>query len=341
MQRYQKICVVVFLVLMVNALFSSPLAAQKLRERIKNALLQKIDAKALQQDVDSTLYPLEYDGYQRSYYLYVPKSWDKKTPIPVVFLFHGGGGGARGALYSYELEKKAEEAGFLLVAPNGTGESKNILLTWNVEFGFGFAQKNKVNDIGFVNALLDKLEKEYPVDQKRIYATGMSNGAIFCHFLAAQPGSRFAAIAPVVGTVGGKEQNETDWHTPPRPQVPVSVCMIQGLLDQHVSVKGGLQEKSVTEPKILMSASDTIDFWVNANTCNPVSVSTYDESMKTTIHNFGGGRNGTEVITYVIHNMGHAWPGSTRVPRKGSDKPAADFPGNEIIWKFFSTHPRR
>lgn len=340
MNKHQHFWVVLFLVLIINMTCSSPLTAQWLRERIKNALLHKMDDKALQQKVDSTLYQLDYDGYQRSYYLYVPQSWDKKTPLPVVFVFHGGGGGARGALYYYELEKKAEEAGFLLVAPNGTGESKNVLLTWNVEFGFGFAQKHKVNDIGFVNVLLDKLEKEYPVDQKRIFATGMSNGAIFCHFLAAHPGGRFAAIAPVVGTVGGKDQQEKNWHMPPRPDMPVSVCLIQGLIDQHIPIKGGLQEKSIGEPKILMSASDTVDFWVTANGCNSIATSTYDEPMQTTIHHFGNGRNGSEVTAYVIHNMGHAWPGSSRVPGKASDKPSSAFPGNDIIWNFFSTHPR-
>jgi len=319
---------------------SGLLQAQRVREAIKGFISDRVDKKALQQEVASTFHELEHGGYQRSYYLYLPSKWDKTSALPVVFLFHGGGGGARGALYFYELEKKAEEAGFMLVTPNGTGESKHALLTWNVSFGFGFAQKNKVDDIGFVNALLQKLESEYPIDSKRIFATGLSNGAIFCHFLAAAPGNRFAAIAPVVGTAGGRDEGEKSWHRPPEPQVPVSVCIIQGLIDEHVPIAGGQQIKSIAAPKEMWSASQTIDLWVQANACDSAPVTRFDAKMNATVHHYKNGRNNSEVIAYIIHDMGHAWPGSTRAPRAGSDKPSPNFPGNDIIWEFFRTHPR-
>lgn len=340
MKTANRVAITLILIGLIGLLCSHPLEAAKLREKLKSFLLQRIDDKALDQPVESKLHYLSHGGYKRSYYLYVPDSWDKRSSLPVVFLFHGGGGGARGALYYYELEKKAEEAGFLLVSPNGTGESEHVLLTWNVIFGFGFAQKNNVDDIGFVNALLEYLEMKYPIDPKRIFATGLSNGAIFCHFLASQPGNRFAAIAPVVGTAGGKDQNEKDWHKPPTPQIPVSVCIIQGLIDKSVPITGGLQNRSMGEPKMMLSASDTIDFWVTANNCKPAASTSYNAKMKTTVHHFTDGANQSEVTAYILHNMGHAWPGSTRVPRKGSDAPSPDFPGNDIIWDFFKTHPR-
>jgi polyhydroxybutyrate depolymerase len=316
-------------------------AGAGLRNRIKTAIIERIDEKSGEQQVLSTLHQFEHAGRQRSYYLYLPSSMSKEKLWPVVFLFHGGGGGARGALFYYEMEKKAEESGFILVAPNGTGEAKNVLLTWNVGFGFGYAQKNRIDEAGFITALIKDLEKRYPVDPDRIYATGMSNGAILCHLLAAQPDNRFAAIAPVVGTLGGREQHETGMHLPPAPQTPVSVCIIQGLLDQSIPINGGRQQRSVGEAKIVTSASDTIDFWVKANNCNTIASSTYMDSLKTSVHHFPGGKNNTTVTAYIIHNMGHAWPGSSRVPRKGSDKPATQFPGNDIIWDFFSSHPRQ
>lgn len=259
--------------------------------------------------------------------------------MPVVFLFHGGGGGARGALYSYGLENKADEAGFILVAPNGTGETENILLTWNVEFGFGYAQKNNVDDIGFVNAIIDQLSAEIAIDPKRIFATGLSNGAIFCHFLAAHSGNRFAAIAPVVGTAGGRDLEEKNMHMPPKPEKPVSVCMILGLIDEHIPIEGGRQKKSLGSPKFLLSASETIVFWVEANSCNPVASSTYNDRLQSTLFHYGNGREQSEVTAWVVHNLGHAWPGSTRTPRRGSDKPPQQFKANDIIWDFFKSHP--
>ncbi|GAB1355097.1 PHB depolymerase family esterase [Erysipelotrichia bacterium] len=329
-------------ILVVFALFSplNTVNAGKLREFIKDAMKKRIDEKALQHPVSSTRHNFEFEGRTRTYYLYLPTTWNKKDPIPVVFLFHGGAGGGRGALYYYELEAKAEEAGFMLVAPDGTGETENILLTWNVSFGFGYAQKNRINDTGFIAALLDKLSQEFPVDTKRIYATGLSNGAMFCHWLAAQPENRFAAIAPVVGTVGGKEQHEKDMHLPPVPQTPVSVCIIQGLVDEHVLIGGGAQKKSITEARELLSASATIDFWVRANGCDKTASTTFDQSLLSTVHHHANGRDGSEVTAYVVHNLGHAWPGSTRTPRKGSDKPPQQFKANDIIWDFFKNHPK-
>jgi polyhydroxybutyrate depolymerase len=337
----QKLAFSLFLALFTVASALTPAAeAQKLRERIKQALIGKLDQQSLKQNVSSTRLYFEHEGRKRSYYLYLPQKWDKKSLLPVVFLFHGGGGGGRGALYYYELEQKAEEAGFMLVAPDGTGEADNILLTWNVSFGFGYAQKNRVNDTGFIAALLQHLTNTYPVDDKRIFATGLSNGAIFCHWLAAQPENRFAAIAPVVGTVGGKDQHEKDFHLPPAPTKPVSVCIIQGLIDERVLIDGGIQKKSVTEAKEMLSASATIDFWVTANNCEKIASSTWNPELLSTVYQHANGRDGSEVIAYVVHNLGHAWPGSTKTPRRGSDKPPQQFKANDIIWDFFKSHHR-
>lgn len=314
-------------------------SAQYVREKLIGLLKNRFEQKGQDFAVEAKKYYLEHGGYKRSYYVYVPKKWDKKTPIPVVFLFHGGGGGAKGAISYYELEKKAESAGFLLVAPNGTGEFEDILLTWNVGFGFGYAHQKKVDDVGFVKTLLDHLEKTWPIDTRRVYATGLSNGAFLCHWLAAKLSDRFAAIAPVVGSLGGKEVHEKDWHTPPRPPNPVSVLIINGLIDDHVPIKGGLQKTSIAEPRLMYSASATIDFWVGANGCAPEAESFVDTARQASVFRHCGGRNGSEVIAYVLHNMGHAWPGSTKRPRAGSDEPSRVFPGNDVIWEFFLAHP--
>lgn len=328
-------------VLMAMFLLTSfRLPAQTFRKKIRDLLIRRIEGKALETAVKSEERTIQHGGLARSYYLYIPSRWDRKKKIPLVFLFHGGGGGARGALANYDFERKAEEAGFLLVAPNGTGEVKETLLTWNVSFGFGFAQSHGVDDLGFIRTLLENLEKEFPVDPDRIFATGISNGAILCHWLAAQPWNRLAAIAPVVGTFGGREAGEKEWHVPPKPATPVSVCIIQGLLDKHIPIGGGLQEKSVQAKKEVRSASDTVDFWVSANGCRDRSAPLLDPALKTMVmsHTCPGGN--PEVRVYILQNQGHAWPGSKNVPRRGADRPSPVFPANDIIWSFFKAHPK-
>ncbi|MFZ2956525.1 MAG: PHB depolymerase family esterase [Candidatus Ozemobacteraceae bacterium] len=303
-------------------------------------LLNRMEQKNRSMILAAEKMTLKCAGRERTYYVHVPVSWNHKDALPVVFLFHGGMGNAKQALQSYGLISKSDEAGFLLVAPNGTGPSREVMLTWNVGFGFGKAQKDHVDDIGFVKAVLDDIEKRYPIDSRRIFATGMSNGAFLCHFLAAQPGNRFAAIAPVVGAIGGKETKNKELTLPSQPLEPVSVMLINGLLDEHIPYEGGLQKKSVAEARFMASASDTVRFWIEADHCNASFTHRYDAKLKATVQTFTQGNNGTEVILYLLHNQGHAWPGAQALGRAFGDTPSSDFPGNELIWEFFKAHPR-
>ena len=316
------------------------LNGQWLKEKITNFVVKKIREKNKKFPIKSKKFSLIHNERERTYYVYKPSVSDENKKLPVVLLFHGGGGNARNAIYYYELEATAEKHDFLLVAPDGTGKAKDVLLTWNVEFGFGYAGQNDVDDYGFINKLLTKLEKEYQIDENRIYATGLSNGAIFCHFLAAQPENRIAAIAPVVGTAGGKKIKGKKIIMPPKPENPVSVCIIQGVEDKHVPINGGKQIESIKEPRYMVSASDTIRFWLKANHITDQPEVIHDKKLKATICKYSSGQNNTSVIAYLIHNLGHAWPGSKEKPYPRADAPPPQFPANEIIWKFFSSHPR-
>ncbi|NLI79833.1 MAG: prolyl oligopeptidase family serine peptidase [Candidatus Riflebacteria bacterium] len=284
---------------------------------------------------------IEHGGRTRRFYVHPPAGWDGTTPLPAVFFFHGGGGGGKHALASYGLVEKADDAGFLLVVPDGTGKIDGILLTWNVKFGFGEAARADVDDGGFVTALIDQVARDYPLDQDRLFATGMSNGGFLCHWLAARPDNRFAAIAPVVGSLGGRRQDQKDWQLPPTPVTPVSVLAINGLLDQHVPLAGGLQKKSLETAAFMTSASQTMRFWVEANGCREPPEVAEEPAKGFTCWRWTGGRGGTEVVQFVLHRQGHAWPGAKPQGRRQADPPDPDFAANDLIWKFFAAHPRK
>lgn len=285
-------------------------------------------------------YEITHNGLQRSYYVHEPKYWDKKKPVPAVFLFHGGGGNALQALKNYGMIDTSDFSNFLLIAPNGTGRLKESLLTWNVGCGFGYAEENNIDDCGFVNQLIKKLKTDYPVDEKRIYATGMSNGAFLCHWLAAQKNTPFAAIAPVVGSIGGAKIGSDVIITPPEPDRPVAACIINGELDEHVPLNGGLQKKSLGKARILSPVAESVLFWTKANGIEKSSEQYDDSILNASVTKYTGGKNGTSVVFYVLHNQGHAWPGSKEVPLPGSDTPSPNFNANQLIWEFFSRHIR-
>jgi polyhydroxybutyrate depolymerase len=282
---------------------------------------------------------LMHGGIRRTYILHIPPQYDSQKALPLVLLFHGGGGNSEEALDDYGLVEKANREGFILVAPNGTGRLKKRLLTWNVGFGFGYAMSHNIDDIGFTRKLIDELEKDLRIDPKRIFATGISNGGILCHFLAAQLSDKIAAIAPVAATIGGKKSIDEPFILPSRPSEAVSVIAFNGLLDKNIPYSGGLQRKSVGKPVWVESAQEMHSFWIKVNQCTvtpQIEENKYDEYRRIT---YGRGSNDSEVVQYLIFNQGHAWPGGKK-PRLGADTPTQTLNATNVMWEFFIKHPK-
>lgn len=282
---------------------------------------------------------LAHAGQDRSYILHLPPQYDGHKALPLVLAFHGGGGNARQLLGSNHLVAVAEREGFILVAPNGSGRFKHKLLTWNVGFGFGYAMKHDIDDIGFVRKLLDELEDELNIDSRRIYATGISNGGFLCHFLAAHLPDRIAAIAPIVASIGGKKKASDPMMMPPKPASPVAVIAFNGGKDKHIPYAGGKQIKSVGKPVYIASAKQTQLFWTRANGCNNSPEIETDPAGHYQIITYGKGCMGREVVQYLIRDQGHAWPGGAK-PRFFADKPSPYVSADDVMWTFFKNHPK-
>ena len=94
------------------------------------------------------------------------------------------------------LSEKADQSGFVVVYANGTG-STPLFLYWDS----GGVRGRVADDVGYTAKLLDDLATVVHVDSKRVFATGMSNGAMMCYRLAAELSDRIAAIAPIAGTM--------------------------------------------------------------------------------------------------------------------------------------------
>ena len=137
---------------------------------------------------------IKHDGLIRDYRLYIPKNFDSKKAVPLVFNFHGLTSNAQQQEFYGDFRGIADTAGFLLVHPTGTVSKTAGVPFWNV----GLAVGESVDDVGFVEALIDSLQLKYTIDPNRIYATGMSNGGFMSYFLACSS-LRFAAIASVTG----------------------------------------------------------------------------------------------------------------------------------------------
>jgi polyhydroxybutyrate depolymerase len=296
-------------------------------------------AAALPQQPGEYELTLVHGGLERTYILHLPPQYDGHSPLPLVLAFHGGGGNARQLLESSDLGARADRDGFILVAPNGTGRFREHLLTWNVGFGFGYAMRHHIDDIGFVRQLLDTLESGLSIDRRRVFATGISNGGILCHFLAASLSSRIAAIAPIVGCVGGRKAENEPMIMPPRPASPVAVIAFNGALDKHIPYAGGRQLESVGRPVFVTSADTMHAFWERANHCEgPPDIEDHSADQYKVIA-FSRGCRGAEVVQYLILDQGHAWPGGKK-PRFFADAPSTHVSADDVMWAFFKAHPK-
>jgi polyhydroxybutyrate depolymerase len=122
----------------------------------------------------------------RSYLVHVPphKAAAKR---PLVVLLHGGGGGAQQAEAAYRMSEVADRNGFLVAYPNGSGALRDdILLTWNAGNCCAYALRHNVDDVAFIRAMVERIDRDYGVDRTRVFATGMSNGAMMATASAAK-----------------------------------------------------------------------------------------------------------------------------------------------------------
>jgi polyhydroxybutyrate depolymerase len=263
---------------------------------------------------------LKMGEQERSYLVHVPKGYDPKKPTPVVLALHGAFMTSPMLVAFSGLNKKADVEGFIVVYPSGLG------MVWNAG-SFG----GKADDVAFIGKVLDDVGTVVSIDKKRVYACGMSNGAMMCYRLAAEMSDRIAAVAPVAGTIAIEES---------KPKRPVPVLHFHGTKDALVPFEG---------PKGTMmqfkSVEDSIQTWVKLNGCDEKpkatdELSKTDDELKVTRKTYGAGKDEAEVVLVVIESGGHTGPGQkARLPFMG--KSAMNISANDLIWEFFKKHPMK
>jgi len=277
---------------------------------------------------------LELDGVTRSYRVHVPRDL-AAAPAPLLFAFHGGGSHGKGMERVTGFDALADREHFIVVYPDGLDKH------WNDgrEATSSTERQRHSDDVAFVSAMIDAIAHEHAIDPRRIYAAGISNGAIFSHYLAARLAPRIAAIAPVCGGVAERFAPEF------APQRPVSVFVIQGTRDPLMPFDGG--EVRPGNRGRIVPTKRALELWTRADglTGEPQHGDLPDAypkdgcTVKST--RWGGGREGVEVLYYEVEGGGHTWPGGYQyLPKLMIGRTCRDFDASAAIWEFFKAHPR-
>ncbi|HEC76283.1 MAG TPA: hypothetical protein ENI33_03350 [Thermoplasmatales archaeon] len=263
-----------------------------------------------------------YDGMIRTYSIHVPLSYDgSETPLFIVL--HGGGGNSWHMEEKTGFSKKADEMGFIVLYPDGTWKFseynilnallslfmwKNRFLTWNSGYCCGYAYEKNIDDVGYIDMLIEKVKRDYNVNSSRIYVVGHSNGGMLAYRIASELSNKISAAGIVAGSIGGyANANSTLWMIS-QPSHPVSIIHIHGMHDSHVPYNGGHGENA-TGTRIDLAVNDSISFWVEADECNPLPETNfiYNETIK--VDRYIGGKNNSEVVLYSLIYGEHWWPG--------------------------------
>lgn len=280
---------------------------------------------------------LQHGGLKRHALVHLPQGFQADRATAVVLAFHGGGGDAAYMADDdrYGLIALAEREGFVLVLPSGYSRfPRGKLATWNAGDCCGDARDRQVDDVGFVRALLTHLGQQLAIDRGRVFAMGMSNGAMMSYRLACEMSDTFRAIAAVAGT----EAVATC-----QPSRPVGILHIHARDDTHVLFNGGAGPDAFRDASKVMdfvSVPTTVSRWVTRLQCAPTPRRTLDvPGAHCDTHS--GCAEGAEVRLCMTASGGHSWPGAaaSRLGRK--PPPSQAISAHEQAWRFFQAQATR
>lgn len=263
------------------------------------------------------------DRRLRTYRLYVPRSLTKRA-APLLVALHGRGGSAMGFENSSGFDGLAEANKFLVVYPNGTFSSDEVGgRVWNAGGCCGTAQQSldNVNDARFISLLIDKIESDYNVDQKRVFAAGHSNGAMMGFRLACQLSNKIVAVGLQSGTL---------FVNKCRHKKPVAVLEIHGTADAFVPIDGG-EGPMDPAPVDFPPPRDGLEKLAASNHCliGPLT-STDPDDPSLSYEVWRHCKKGALVRWIKVDGAGHAWMPSS----------SATFHSSAAIWSFLAVHPR-
>jgi polyhydroxybutyrate depolymerase len=278
---------------------------------------------------------MEFEGTARTFALHVPAGAIPPEGFPVLFALHGGGGQAASMSRLTRFDALADRRRIIVVYPNGIDRH------WND----GRATiRNKVDDVGFIAQVLDWLAEKYPVDLGRVFAAGISNGAMMSERLGCEMADRLRGIAAVAGTV------PADIAQSCSPARGVAVLQIDGTDDPIMPYNGGKVADfgGRGEGGIVLSVQQTLDLWRRLNACPAPSPAADLQQRATPDGTFvtwtGAGpcKDGAAVGFYQIAGGGHAWPvGSQYLPAMIVGKASRQLDASAAILDFFLSLPPR
>lgn len=274
---------------------------------------------------------LEWAGFERTYHVHVPPSYDGSERVPLVLVLHFGTGNARIMQKLSTFDEVADSEGFIVVYPEG------YKTTWG---GIGTntpAQKEGTDDVGFISALIDRLTETYRIQPDRIHLVGMCNGGYLAQVLATQLPHKIASFATATATCADAFNENYSVKR------PVAIMFINGTADKYIPYEGGTLP--LTPDLSVWPTRKVVRNWVDMNNCTPEPEvndlpDRADDGTSITREVWAQCDGDAEVVLYTVEGAGHTWPGGLQYqPEQLIGKTSQDMNASQVIWEFFERHP--
>ena len=259
---------------------------------------------------------LRVGGLERAYRLHEPALWPGPE-LPLVLVLHGSGGNPAAIESQTGFSEEADWRGFAVAYPAAAETSER---RWNAGTCCGSA-----DDVAFLRAVVDDAASLLPIDRRRVYAAGLSNGGMMAYRLACEAGDSFAAVGVVAGALIAADC---------APAVPVSVIHVHGTRDALVPLTGGPGALGLSYP----TTDAAIELWLSADGCDPTPelAAVLPDVVR---RRHARCRAGTAVELYRIADGKHTWPGGNRLSVI-LPPPPRTLDTTRVLWEFFESHPK-
>jgi polyhydroxybutyrate depolymerase len=301
----------------------------KIRERIQiyRERRQQQSPKPIQSSGTAGLVSskLNIGGSDREYYLYTPAVLKQNQSVPLVIGLHGGRGQPQQFARTTNFNQLAQKQGFIVAYPAGIDRN------WND--GRDSKTLPSQDDVAFIRAMIDDIQKTRQIDVTRIYATGISNGGFMTQRLACELADRISAFAAVASTMASPPSSAC------KSAPPVAMLTINSPVDQFVPWQGGTMTRGAGGA--ILSVAETTDFWRTKNGCTQKPIVTTVKSnapadgTKVIVADSRTCKSGREVVQVTIAGGGHTWPSGSNQPAALVGVTSNQIDATSYIWDFF------
>jgi polyhydroxybutyrate depolymerase len=258
-------------------------------------------------------------GQKREYLVYVPKSYDRSRPTPLVISMHGAALWSAAQMAISQWNEQADRHGLIVVYPAGRkGVGPRV---WRVN-------DPAMRDVKFISELIDTLGVAYNIDSTRIYADGISNGGGMAFVLSCTLSDRIAAV----GMVGAAHLTPWSWCTDQR---AVPMIAFHGTADRFTPYDGGT---TFVAPQRFPSIRVWTANWARRNRCAPHPI---DSAVAADVvrRTYTSCADGADVVLYTVREGGHTWPGGGPLPEWFTGPTSHSIDATGQMWAFFRAHP--